>query len=54
MATSSIGHLNEVENVIASDSISEQYQQQLSDADFATLYTNNNCFTWSNREKMQQ
>lgn len=54
MATSSIGHLNEVENVIASDSISEQYQQQLNDADFATLYTNNNCFTWSNREKMQQ
>lgn len=52
-ATAPIGHLNQVENVIVCDSISKQYQQQLHDADFVTLYTNNECLTWSNHEKNQ-
>ncbi|WP_049847871.1 DeoR/GlpR family DNA-binding transcription regulator [Trabulsiella odontotermitis] len=53
-ATATIGHLNQTENVIVCHSINEQYQQQLYDADFVTLYTNNECFTWSNRERLQE
>lgn len=49
-----IGLLDRAENVIVCRNISEQYQQQLQDADFVILYTSNECFTWSNRERLQE
>lgn len=49
----SIGLIDQAENVIVYRSINEQYQQQLQDADFVILYTSNECFTWSNRERLQ-
>ena len=53
-STAAIGHLHQAENVIVSRSINEQYQQQLQSADFVILYTSNECFTWSNRERLQE
>ncbi|NUC26633.1 DeoR family transcriptional regulator, partial [Escherichia coli] len=53
-STVAIGHLHQAENVIVSRSINEQYQQQLQSADFVILYTSNECFTWSNRERLQE
>lgn len=53
-ATAAIGHLDRAENVIVSRSINDQYQQQLQSADFVILYTSNECFTWSNRDRLQE
>lgn len=49
-----IGNLDQAEYVIVCRSINEQYQQQLQDADFVILYTSNECFTWSNRERLKE
>ncbi|WP_414166234.1 DeoR/GlpR family DNA-binding transcription regulator [Superficieibacter sp. BNK-5] len=53
-ATASIGHVDQAENVIVCRSINEHYQQQLQHADFVILYTSNECFTWTNRERLQE
>lgn len=52
--TAAIGHLDQVENVIVCRSINDLYQQQLRAVDFVILYTSNECFTWSNRERLQE
>lgn len=53
-STAAIGHLDQADYVIAYRSVSEQYQQQFHSADFVILYTSNECFTWSNREKLKE
>lgn len=48
-AVPTLGNLSQVKNLITYRFINEQYQQLLSDADFDICYSNNECFTWSNR-----
>lgn len=48
-AVSALGNLSRIKNLITYRFINEQYQQLLSDADFDICYSNNECFTWSNR-----
>ncbi|EOB5442423.1 DeoR/GlpR family DNA-binding transcription regulator [Yersinia enterocolitica] len=45
----SLGNLSQVKNLVASRYINEHYQQLFSDSDFNIRYSNNECFTWSNR-----
>lgn len=44
-----LGGLSQVKNLVTCSFINEHYQQLLSDADFNIRYSNNECFTWSNR-----
>lgn len=44
-----LGNISQINNLITRRFINEQYQQLLSDADFNIRYSNNECFTWSNR-----
>ncbi|PSH12355.1 DeoR family transcriptional regulator [Yersinia pseudotuberculosis] len=45
-----IGHLSQVNNLVTCRSVNEYYQQQLVESEFSIRYTNNECFTWTNRE----
>lgn len=45
----SLGNLGQMKNLVAHRYINENFQQLLADADFNIRYSNNECFTWSNR-----
>ncbi|AHG19824.1 DeoR faimly transcriptional regulator [Chania multitudinisentens RB-25] len=49
-AIGTLGHLSQVDNLVTNRSVNEHYQQQLFESDFSIRYTNNECFTWANRE----
>ncbi len=49
-AIGTIGHLSQVDNLVTNRGVNEHYQQQLFESDFSIRYTNNECFTWANRE----
>lgn len=49
-AIGTIGHLSQLDNLVTNRSVNEHYQQQLFESDFSIRYTNNECFTWANRE----
>ncbi|WP_230479516.1 DeoR/GlpR family DNA-binding transcription regulator [Izhakiella capsodis] len=46
---SMIGNICQVKNLVTCRFINEQYQQFLSEVGFNICYSNNECFTWSNR-----
>lgn len=49
IASASVGSINQLKHLVISPYINEHYQQLLYDADFNIRYSNNECFTWSNR-----
>ncbi|MFG1172814.1 DeoR/GlpR family DNA-binding transcription regulator [Erwiniaceae bacterium CAU 1747] len=45
----SLGNLSQMKTLVAHRYINEHFQQLISDAEFSIRYSNNECFTWSNR-----
>ena len=44
-----LGNLSQMKSLVANRYSNECYQQLLADSDFNIRYSNNECFTWSNR-----
>lgn len=49
-----LGYLNEITHLITCRSVTSHYQKQLFESGFSSNYANNECFMWSNSNKIDE